>query len=633
MKVNKLISLIVVGGMIFMSGCSTKGNNDNDDDKKDDLTPYEEIYDGLSKEKHEIVTKLTDFNRASYGYRFNDVQGYNNWRYIEINKATNGVSDLFYDTNKWNGIGADFDNGIFNCNDGYKAGYSYNIPKSGNYTFGGTFATLNAEKTAKLEIYLDDLLLGQYEVDASIENGRYFEISQECNANANLLFLVEGKQIYLNPTIVQGTSLADSLYNPDTPWGYYGDIHCYYYNNKLYMFHLCDVPQWTWYCKTTTDMFRFYDSGYDDSFVNNHYMAYGKAPDVLDRDIYSKARDCTYFYDEEVERYRCIGLGYRNDAMNGQISCDLFLRTSSDKLGFEWNEHSIALRSFPLTSDGEPECSQLIKIGKRWYLTAGISGQSIHGVGTCSYWYGEENQTIDEINWQSLPTNKLDGEDLSVPQIEKVKDRYYFFGWTPYRFNSNHWGGNKNLAREVFVKEDGSLGTRIDEMATKLLDKGRLFDVNEQVIDSKANTVMTNGNTFTFNGAGEIKLNKQINHTFIKYHVKLNEANTVSYKLYGPAYPVNISIQKKSDDIYLEVNHDNGFVSSNVYLCKDNVDEFDVKLVVEDEKVEFAVNDTIVLTAMTMNNGLYTPAFVSDGACEISNISINRLAQFYDIYD
>ena len=31
-------------------------------------------------------------------------------------------------------------------------------------------------------------------------------------------------------------------------------------------------------------------------------------------------------------------------------------------------------------------------------MCAGVSGQSIHGVGTCSYWVSEENQTIDEVN-------------------------------------------------------------------------------------------------------------------------------------------------------------------------------------------------------------------------------------------
>ena len=634
---KKVLTYILLGGLIFMTGCGAKKSSPTPDPKGDDPQDnqpcsYESIYDGLSKERHDIVYKLTDFNRASYGYRFNEgIQGYNNWRFIKLEQ--NNYIDLVYENGTWMSDSDTFSDGIFNTSKTSKLGYLYQIVQAGNYSFGGTFALKNSQNPAKLEVFVNKELIYELEITASDVDGKYFEMTRSFSLNDELVFLVNGQGVYFNPVIVQGDSLVKSLYDPETDWGYYGDLHCYYYNNLLYMFHLCDIPQWTWYCKTTTDMFRYYESGYDDSFVDNHYMAYGKRPDVLDYDIYSKARDCTYFYDEQVERYRCIGLGYRKDG-GDQISCDLFLRTSSDKMGMEWNEHAIALRSFPLTSDGEPECSQLIRIGDRWYLTTGISGQSIHGVGTCSYWIGEPGKTIDEMNWSTLPTHKLDGEDLCVPQIEKVKNRYYFFGWTPRAFNSNKWGGFKNLAREVFVQKDGTLGTRIDGMATKLLNKGKLFDVDSSAIESADGQCSLNGNNITFNSAGEVKFNKSINHTFNRYHVKMNTAKTVKYRLYGSSfvYP-DIYIQRRDDGTYLEVNHTNGFVSSNVYLGPASLTEFDVKLIVDDNRVEFAVNDTIVLTAITMNSDNYKPSFIADGSAEISNISFNRLAQLYDIYD
>ena len=632
---KQILNCLLLGGMVFMNGCGKNNNQPvvpNEPEQEETQCSYESIYDGASTERHEIVQKLTDVNRASYGYRFNDgIQGYNNWRYIK--QSGNDFLDLVYDNGSWMSDGDSFADGIFNTSSSSKLGYIYPIVQAGTYTFGGTFALKNSQNPAKLEVFVNKTLIYELEITAADVDGKYFEMSRNFALNDELVFLVNGQGAYLNPAIVKGESLVASLYDPQNEWGYYGDIHCYYYNNLLYLFHLLDIPQWTWYCKTTKDMFRYYESGYDDSFVNNHYMAYGKRPDVLDYDQYKSARDCTYFFDEEVQRYRCIGLGYRKDG-GDQISCDLFLRTSSDSMGFEWNEPAIALRSFPLTSDGEPECSQLIKIGKRWYLTTGISGQSIHGVGTCSYWIGEENKTIDEMNWSTLPTHKLDGEDICVPQIEKVKDRYYFFGWTPRLFNSNKWGGYKNLAREVFVREDGTLGTRIDEMATKLLNKGKLFDIDNSAIESISDTCAFDGSSFTFNGAGEIKFNRQINHVFNKYHVKMNGANTVSYKLYSSSivFP-SVSIQRKVDGTYLEVNHTNGFVSSNVYLGPASLNEFDVKLVIDDNRVEFAVNDSIVLTAISMNTGDFTPAFVTDGAAVISNVSFNRLAQFYDVYD
>lgn len=637
MKKN-LITSLLLGGLLFMTACggrpdSGPTNPSSEPDKQEnELCSYESLYDGLSKEQHEIVNKLTDFNRASYGYRFNEgIQGYNNWRYVKQEGSL--LLDLVYENGSWLSDDDSFADGVFNTSSSSKLGYVYQIVQAGNYSFGGTFAPKNMHESAKMEIYVNSDLIFELEINETDTNGKYFELNRDFNLNDELVFLVNGQGAYLNPVIVKGSSLVKSLYDPETDWGYYGDLHCYYYNDLLYMFHLCDIPQWTWYCKTTTDMFRFYESGYDDTFVDNHYMAYGKHPDVLDYTQYSKARDCTYFFDEQVQRYRCIGLGYRKDG-GDQTSCDLFLRTSSDKLGFEWNEPSIALRSFPLTSDGEPECSQLIRIGDRWYLTTGISGQSIHGVGTCSYWIGEPGKTIDETNWSVLPTHKLDGEDLCVPQIEKVKNRYYFFGWTPRTFNSNKWGGYKNLSREVFVKEDGTLGTRIDEMATKLLNKGKLFNVDSSVIESASVTCSINRNEFSFADAGEVKFNKTTNHNFIRYHVKMNGASQVSYKLYSSSivFP-EVAIQKRSDGTYLEVNHTNGFVSSNVYLGPATLNEFDVKLIVDNNRIEFAVNNTIVLTAITMNTGDYQPAFVSDGAAVISNISFNRLAQFYDIYD
>ena len=73
-----------------------------------------------------------------------------------------------------------------------------------------------------------------------------------------------------------------------------------------------------------------------------------------------------------------------------------------------------ALRSFPLTSDGEPECSQIIKIGNRWYLTTGI----FTNIPWCRHMFildREENKTIDEVNWKIFPTHKLTEKILRFP--------------------------------------------------------------------------------------------------------------------------------------------------------------------------------------------------------------------------
>ena len=51
--------------------------------------------------------------------------------------------------------------------------------------------------------------------------------------------------------------------------------------------------------------------------------------------------------------------------------------------------------------------------------------------------------------------------------------------------------------------------------------------------------------------------------------------------------------------------------------------------------MEFYVNDTIVLSGrinLNMENG-YTPVFWSDKAADFTGITVNRLAQRYDVYD
>ncbi|MBR1581920.1 MAG: hypothetical protein IJ656_03255 [Bacilli bacterium] len=632
MTVNKkLFYFLFVCSSLLLTGC--KGKTVEPDNKEEEVNSYDLIYNGGSKEKHPIVKKYTDFNRASYGYMFNEVQGYNNWNYIEKNDGFEPTQMFFID-GKWQINGGEFDKGIFKTVESQKLGYLYQIPQAGNYSFNGTLKNIEL-KDSSLKIYKNDELIYELSVNKYDVDGRYFELTHAFNLNDKLYFLVNGESTYLNPCIVKGEieALRDSLYNSHTDWNYYGDIHCYYYKDELYLFHLWNHSGlWQWYCQKGHDMFHYEECDYDTSFVKNHYMAWGNSADVVDYNQYSSARDCTTFFDEEVNRYRSIGLGYRKDGAPGQTSCDLFLRTSSDSLGFDWSEPAIALRKFPLTSDGEPECSQLIKIGKRWYLCAGVSGQSIHGVGTCSYWVSEENQTIDEVNWQALPTNKLDGEDLCVPQIEKVRDKYYLFGWMPSHYNGNNWGGYKNLPREVYVREDGTLGTKFDERCTKLLNKGSYFKLNEINVVLEKNLVNLTPNSLIFNGNDKITLQKQIEASYIEFDVNFQSGNEIRYSMNDGYDNYDLVLRRTNEGAYMEVVNGHGFVSSS-YNLKCNNNNFHVKLTVEGKIVEFSVNDLIVLSGRTYMTEKYTPSFIADGNLELTNIKINRLTQLYDVYD
>ena len=604
------------------------------------MESYELIYNGTSKSLAPIVKDETEFNRASYCYRFNDTQGYNRWNLIK--QVNNSRELLTFKIHDWTSSSETklTDEGIIYTKEGEYIGFEYTVPSEGLYSFAGTLIQYESEKNFPCSLIVIKNGVQVYPMAEPIttsindERGRYVQHSLNLNKDDVLTFLVSGDNVYFNPSIRKGKDMEDSMYNSHTDWTYYGDIHAYYHNDTLHLYHLWNHDWnnngWVWYMQTTQDMYRYKTGDYDESFLENHYMAYGKVANVTDYSIYTSSRDCTTFYDADVKRYRNIGLGYKATT-NGEIDCDLFLRTSDDEIGFEWTKNAIPLRSFPKTKDGEPECSQLLKIGNRWYLTTGISGQSVHGVGTLSYWIGGENQTIDEVDWQNLETHKLDGEDLAVPQIEKVRDKYYLFGWMPQLYNGGQWGGYKNLAREVFVKEDGTLGTRFDPMATKLMNKGKLFDITNENTTSAISTV--ENNSIIMSGPDRVTINETVGQAFVRYTVEMNNSSQFDYVMNDGYNDWRCSIIEEDGKAYLKIHIQNGFVSSKVYLSEAK-DVYDVKLVTHGTIIEFAVNDTIVLSGRTgAAKTNYTPSFISNGNAKVTNISINRLAQLYDVYD
>lgn len=635
-KIKAILSLLFTSTLLVCVACKNNEKTENEDP----LKAYELIYNGTSKELAPIIKNEEEFNRASYCYRFNNMQGYNGWNLIkQVNNARELLTHSVHDWTSSNGTKLT-DEGIIYTNPGEYIGFEYVIPSSGNYTFAGTLIQNESDKNIPCSLIVTKNGTQIYPMSEVIttttedERGRYIQNTFTFNADDIITFLVTGDNVYFNPSIRKGNNMEDTMYNSHTDWTYYGDIHAYYHNDTLHLYHLWNHDWsnngWVWYMQTTQDMYRYKTGDYDESFLKDHYMAYGKTSDVVDYSIYTSARDCTTFFDSDVKRYRSIGLGYK-PSTNGEIDCDLFLRTSNDEIGFEWFDHAIPLRSFPKTKDGEPECSQLIKLGNRWYLTTGISGQSIHGVGTLSYWIGDEGKTIDEVDWQSKETHKLDGEDLAVPQIEKVRDKYYLFGWMPQLYNGGNWGGYKNLAREVYVKEDGTLGTRFDPMATKLMNKGKLFDVTKDNTTSGVSTVEKNN--ITIPDYDRVKINETVGQAFVKYTVEMGTATQFDYVMNDGYNDWRCSIIEENGKAYLKIHIQDGFVSSQVYLSEVK-ETYDVKLVTHGTIIEFAVNDTIVLSGRTGMSGMnYTPSFISNGSANIKNLSINRLAQLYDVYD
>ena len=290
---------------------------------------------------------------------------------------------------------------------------------------------------------------------------------------------------------------------------YIGDVHPYYHDNKLYLFYLkpngiirCDacfedptkVVCGNSVVAISENYVDFEEYLLDIPVVNiveKDGIYYTNVSDVQgtmeSRDLLhwktsehfkfkadlkvfpAGTRDHAFFYDEDQEGMRVTMLAYETNEHNGfgaGIDCCVGI---SDVIPYD-GDGMVAQRGlFPINNQGvdlmcsrEPECNQMLKIGKRWYLLTSLARQTVHWVGPLSYWIGNENTPIDQDDFRHKKEYRLDGEDLSAAQIAPNGERYYKFGWIPMNYNGQEWGGHLNFPHEVYQLEDGRLACRLD---------------------------------------------------------------------------------------------------------------------------------------------------------------------------
>ncbi len=601
---------------------------------------YEALYKGASTEKHEPV-KPGSLVRASYGYLFNTEQGYNGFTYVA--GQAGGTRQLSWDGEAWTGNGASLKNGVINAA-AEPCGYLYQVPAEGRFTLEGTLRKEMADgNVCSLEIYQNGIkIFPEAGTDLSVAGedtvGRYFSVTAALKTGDVLYFAVTGTNAYCNPAIVPSNGFH-SLYTTGTKSGFYGDIHVYYHEEQVHLYHLwnygTDTVLWEWDRQITTDMFRYRDASMDLSFVQNHYMS--PSPDLIDYPAYTGGRDCTKFYDPDIDRYRYLALSYRSSS-NGDVSCALTLRTSRDSIGMDWSDPCIVLRDFPSSAHGEPECSQLKKIGNRWYLFTGVSGQTIHGVGTAQYFVGGEGQTIDQVDWLNAEPHYLDGEDLCVPQVEQIADRFYLYGWMPRVYNAGYWGGYKNLSREIYQRENGLLGSRLDPMATKLLNRGKYLEVEESTAETEKGLAQVSAGAIQMIGINNrVAVQKPVDSTFLQYRLDMQNSTQAGYSIQCEGKEFRVLLLREGEKLYLQVDcplDTSHPVSSRmeIEVAEDGV--YDIKCCIEGSIIECFVDDTFALSARTAMFGKsYTAGFFSDAQASFTDIQICRLAQMHDIYD
>lgn len=315
--------------------------------------------------------------------------------------------------------------------------------------------------------------------------------------------------------------------------GYIGDVHPYYENGKLYLFYLKTDGNFSSALAISEDFLTYTDTElkHDNKLPLNPYyvlnvvidgewyrsfygagriMASSRSRDLIHWEIgmetedfmtlYQAAntypcdgRDPYVFYDPDIGRYRLISTAYYTNAEWGRgegMDAALALSTSIDGTPRQFEEKQKELLRFPDGYSGEPEVSQLMKIGDRWYLFVCMARRTEHFVGPVSYYIGDRGKTLDEIDWTAKEEYFLTGEDLCAAQLVEVEGRHYLFGWIPQQARGNAWGGSLNLPTEVYVSaEDGTLGTRLDPYLYGLLfeeDAGIVADSTKQLSGSIA---------------------------------------------------------------------------------------------------------------------------------------------------
>lgn len=296
-----------------------------------------------------------------------------------------------------------------------------------------------------------------------------------------------------------------------------GDVHPFWHKGKLYLYYLSTDGSFSSRLATTTDFFRFtgeelrqaapapaigtyyvlgvtpYGGGFvsyfgaSDTAVNGSFSEdltnwRGLRGPAVPSIHYRSGRDPYLFFDPEAARWRIVYTAYRsNDKGGGDFDAALSLLTSrTEKLEDGWEEEERELVRFDnagLSRREDPECSQMMRLGDRWYLFYSVYSRTVHGVGGLSYRAGEAGLALTENDWERLPEHSLDGEDLCAAQVFPMEGKTCLLGWIPQTAAADDWGGALSFPREVYPLPGGALGLRLPEFIREALRGETVYEL------------------------------------------------------------------------------------------------------------------------------------------------------------
>ena len=678
---------------LFAGACNQNNNTDSNIETDNSMNKPEISYESLYfKNQTTWYPEISGLNvyKSSYGYLNKLEQGYNCFYYLY--KTTNSdVKEMQLTENGWNYEDSYLENDVMHSTVNVSAVRGFIAPCSGEALIYGNYFDVSSNGNSVITILQNGEVI--YSTTESMvlkpadTEGYYLEVKCNLKENDLICFVLEAVEddatVSFNPTVDYVMSKESSLhyilpegYPNDT---YLGDVHPFYDNGKMYMYYLNTSGRFQ-SCLITSDNLINYSRSICESHSSNppeqdNYFVLGVCKykdgkyrsyfglgdgygcavsddlhiwsnaDVLDEkfkvmyrtyfdyDNYpAGGRDPYIFYDENIDRYCVIAMGYKT-----KEDRYLILYVSEDSEGKYYTEKPIALMNF---KNGDPECPMAMKIGNRWYIFTSIYGNSSHGVGRLSYWIGDENKDITEVDWMNKTEHYLEGEDLEAAQLVEVGDKYYLYGWIPSQAIGGCWGGYLNIAREVIQLEDGTLGTRLDPVLNQIISKGKLFDINEGNF-SNIQGFNVVANTLTSTTSASADLNVNIKRNVIDCNIDLSSSvnNEASFVFSQGTLKVKVSILYDGKDAYVSVSKVDGVRRTEYSKMKINgtvdLKNISLRIIAEGNIMEVFVNENTGLCANTsLDLNKYSNVTIESLAgVTISNLTISKLSNADNILD
>jgi len=330
-------------------------------------------------------------------------------------------------------------------------------------------------------------------------------------------------------------------------------------------------------------------------------------------------RDPSVFYNEKERCYWMTitaRLYDKADAFGGAVA----LAKSKDLI--HWKSYN------PIYAPGNispPECTDVFKLGKRWYLIYSNFGKTWYRIGKSP-----------AGPWKKAASDCFDGERFYAAKTLFDGKKRYLFGWVSSRVGRTdsggwQWGGHMGFPREIVQARDGALYTKLPAIYEKYFSDAKKVNMAELEIVAgkwKKTRSAASSSASPFSMAF---IKGRYGNFYLEAKVRASKGTPVA----GVSFYAG-----DLNQIPYEVTLD--FVRGDVALCHQFVrqdkiafnranlqagKEVKLKLVVENSIFEIFIDDKFSLAGRAYNDP--SPGrlgfFVENGSLAVSDVRLKRL--------